>query len=93
MEITEYIHLLRRWFWLLVLGAVVAGGIAYFWNQAQEPVYRATAILLITEGVANDRTSLQLSEELAQSYIKRLTNYEVMQQVITNLNADISQRV
>lgn len=90
MEITEYIHLLRRWLWLVLLGAVVAGSAAYFWNRAQEPVYRATAILLITEGTANDRTSLQLSEELAQSYIKRLTNYEVMQQVIANLNADIS---
>lgn len=90
MEITEYIHLLRRWLWLLILGVVVAGGVAYFWNRAQEPVYRATAILLITEGTANDRTSIQLSEELAQSYIKRLTNYEVMQQVIANLNADIS---
>ena len=90
MEIAEYIALLRRWLWLMVLGALVAGSAAYFWNQSQEPVYRATAILLITEGTANDRTSIQLSEELAQSYIKRLTNYEMLQQVITNLGADLS---
>lgn len=90
MEIVDYIALMRRWLWLVVLGAVVAGSIAYFWNRAQAPVYRATAILLITEGTTNDRTSIQLSEDLAQSYIKRLTNYEVLQDVITNLDADLS---
>jgi capsular exopolysaccharide synthesis family protein len=91
MEINQYLTLLRRWFWLVLLGAVVAGAAAYFWNRSQEPVYRATAILLIREGTAiNDRTSLQLSEELAQSYIKRLTNYEVLQQSIANVGGDIS---
>lgn len=91
MEIREYVVLLRRWIWVVLLGAVVAGAAAYFWNQSQEPVYRATAILLIREGtVINDRTSLQLSEELAQSFIKRLTNYEVLQQSIANVGANIS---
>lgn len=91
MEITDYINLLRRWIWVVMLGALVGGAAAYFVSQAQEPVYRATAILLITEGTPiNDRNSIQLSEDLAQSYIQRLTNYEVLQQAIANVGATIS---
>ena len=91
MEINQYLNLLRRWFWVVLLGALIAGAAAYYWNSSQEPVYQATAILLIREGtVINDRSSLQYSEDLAQSYIKRLTNYEVLQQSITNVEADIS---
>ena len=91
MEITEYIHLLRRWLWVVLFGAVAAGVAAYFISEAQEPVYRATAILLIAEGApVSDRNSIQLSEDLAQSYIKRLTNYEVLQQAIANAGATIS---
>jgi len=91
MEINQYLTLLRRWFWLVLLGAAVAAAAAYFWNSSQEPIYRATAILLIREGtVINDRSSLQYSEDLAQSYIKRLTNYEVLQQSIANVEANIS---
>ena len=91
MEINQYLNLLRRWFWVVLLGALIAGAAAYYWNSSQEPVYQATAILLIREGtVINDRSSLQYSEDLAQSYIKRLTNYEVLQQSITNVEGAIS---
>lgn len=91
MEINQYLSLLRRWFWLILLGAAAAGATAYYWNSSQEPVYRATSVLLITGGSAvNDRNAIQLGGDLAQSYIRRLTNYEVLQQVIANLGADIS---
>lgn len=91
MEINQYLNLLRRWFWVVLLGALIAAAAAYYWNSSQEPVYQATAILLIREGtVINDRSSLQYSEDLAQSYIKRLTNYEVLQQSIANVGGGIS---
>ena len=62
---------------------------AFFVNNSQEPIYQATSVLLISEGTAtsdgNDFQALQLSERLAQSYIERLTNYEVLAETITNL--------
>jgi len=92
MEIRQYFNLVWRWLWLILLGAVVAGGTAFLVSRAQEPIYQATAVLLITEGdVAggNDFTAFQLSERLAKSYIERLNNYEVLAEAIANVGVDL----
>lgn len=88
-EIQHYILLLRRWWWIILLGGVLAGITAFFVSRSQDRVYEATSILLISEGTggtSNDFSSLQYSERLAQSYVQRLTNYEVLTQAIQNLN-------
>lgn len=89
MEIQQYITLIKRWFWLIILGGLVAAGAAFIISKTQEPVYRASSLLLISEGAApnsgGEFQAFQLSERLAQSYIERLTNYEVLTEAIGNL--------
>ena len=89
MEIQQYITLIKRWFWLIILGGLVAAGAAFIFSKTQEPVYRASSLLLISEGAApnsgGEFQAFQLSERLAQSYIERLTNYEVLTEAISNL--------
>lgn len=88
MEIRHYIALIWRWAWLIILGVLIAGGSAYLISRSQDPVYKATAVLLITEGstnTTNDYSSFQYSEQLAQSYVQRLSNHEVLTQAILNL--------
>lgn len=87
MELREYVSLLWRWLWLIVLGAMVAGTVAFFISRNQTPIYRSTAVLLVSEGKAdsNEYRSLLVGEQLAQSYVARLTNYEVLAQAISNL--------
>ncbi|MBK8985779.1 MAG: polysaccharide biosynthesis tyrosine autokinase [Chloroflexi bacterium] len=92
MEIRQYIAVLWRWWWLIVMGALAAGAASFLISRAQDPVYEATSILFISEGAANtstDFSSLQYSERLAQSYVQRLTNYEVLAQAITNLGISL----
>lgn len=89
MELRQYVYLIWRWFWLIILGALVAGGAAYYVSRTQAPVYRASATLLVIEGndgIDNAYNSLLTSEQLAQSYAERLRNYEVLAQAISNLN-------
>ncbi len=92
MELREYVSLLWRWLWLIVLGAVVAGTAAFFISRNQTPIYRSTAVLLVSEGKAdsNEYRSLLVGEQLAQSYVTRLKNYEVLAQAISNLGLDMS---
>jgi capsular exopolysaccharide synthesis family protein len=93
MEIHNYITLFKRWLWLIILGGLIAASAAYFVSKGQEPLYRTSAILLISEGSAlnpgSEFQAFQLSERLAQSYIERLTNYEVLTQSIQNLGLNI----
>ena len=93
MEVRHYIALVWRWLWLIILGVVTAAAFAFFYSRSQEPVYKATSVLLITEGAANtnnDYSALQYSEQLAQSYVQRLKNHEVLVQAISNLGLSLN---
>ena len=94
MEIHQYLALLRHWLWLIILGGAVAAVSAFAISRFQEPVYRATSILLINESLAtndnNSFQSLQSSERLAVSFVIRLTNYEVLTESITELGLDMT---
>ena len=92
MELREYVYLFWRWLWLIILGAVIAAAGAYLVSRNRTPLYRATAIILVSEGKAdsNEYRSILVGQQLAQSYTKRLTNYEVLEQAVKNLNLDIN---
>ncbi len=68
MEIKRYFSLLWRWSWLIIGGAVLAGGLAYLVNINTPPVYSASARLLIDEGPGsssgNDYSQILLEERL-----------------------------
>lgn len=91
MELREYVALVWRWLWLMVLGAVVAGASAYLISRNQVPIYRSTSVLLVSEGAAdsNEYRSLLVGEQLAQSYVRRLSNYQVLTEAISNLGLDM----
>jgi succinoglycan biosynthesis transport protein ExoP len=81
VELRFYLGLLRRWAWLVILCMVVAGGSAYLWSSRAPNIYRATTILLISEGSATGRdayTDLIASERLARTYVQRITNQLVL---------------
>lgn len=50
MELIEYLNVLRKWLWLIVLGTLLAGGTAYLVSINTHPVYEATATLLLEQG-------------------------------------------
>ena len=50
MELRQYWHLLRKWIWLIVLGAFLAGDAAFDVNRNTTPVYQSDTILLVTPG-------------------------------------------
>ena len=93
MEIHQYIILFKRWTWLIILGGVVAATVAFVVSKSQKPLYQATSVLLISEGLTTNADggfqSLQLSERLALSYVIRLTNYEVLAESIASLGLNI----
>ena len=41
MEFKKYAALIRHWLWLILLGAVVAGGAAYVFSNQKTPLYRS----------------------------------------------------
>lgn len=94
MELRRYLSLFRKWLWLIVLGALVAGGIAFLVNRASTPIYRSTLTLLVNQASGNslmtDYTSVITSQQLAKTYGELLKKRPTLQAVIENLGLNIS---
>jgi non-specific protein-tyrosine kinase len=93
LELRHYFSLFRKWLWLIVLGAVIAGGIAYLVNRASTPIYRSTVTLLVNQAANNslmtDYTSVITSQQLAKTYGELIKKRPTLEAVIRNLNLNI----
>ena len=87
-DLRQYMTLLWRWTWLIILAAVLAGGAAYITSQFQSPVYQATTTLLINEASTaqtSDYTAILTSERLARTYSEMLTKRPVLDDVLLRM--------
>lgn len=88
MELRQYGRTIWKWFWLILVGAAIAGGVTYLVSSRSTPIYRASSQLLIQQA-ANPSglqwTEVLTSERLAANYARLLTTRPVLNQVAANL--------
>lgn len=88
MELKQYWIVFRKWIWLVILGAVLAGGTAYLISRSMTPVYQARATLMVSPGnvqTAESYSTLMASERLAQTYAQLLQSPPVMGKTLEQL--------
>lgn len=96
MEFSQYLRLARKWIWLILVAAFIAGGIAFILNTGRPSVYTATstvALSNITQTADPSANDFNTGVTLAPSYIRILETYELLQSTIdalgiTNLTPD-----
>lgn len=79
---------LKRW-WLLILATVAVAALGYTVSQRQSPVYQATATLIVGQSIqatSLDRSDIQTSELLAQTYAGIARREPVLHNVVEALN-------
>ncbi len=93
-ELKKYGTILWHWAWLIVLGTLLATGVAYISSRLTTPVYAATTTLLVNEapssGKTADYTSILTSERLAQTYSAMMTKQPVVKAAVEGLHLDFS---
>lgn len=93
MELRLYAIILKRWWWLIVLGMILAAGSAYIVFSMQSPVYRASSKLLInqapSEGVS-EYTAILTSERLSRTYVEMITQQPVLDETMERLDVQSS---
>ena len=96
IDLRQYVDVIRRWLWLIVLSTVLAGGTAYFVSLNMTPVYQAsTTLRIISPSNSLGRTdlgALQIGQRLAGTYAQLLGKGPVLDGVISNLGLEISAR-
>ncbi len=94
MELKRYLGVLRRWIWLIILGAIVAGGVVYFISSNMTPVYAAQSRYLIDEAPgssnSNEYSKILTEQKLAQTYVEIATARPILEETIVQLDLPIS---
>ena len=88
MELKDYIRILRRRGWLIVLLAVLTAGAAFAFSKMQTPVYEASARLLITS--RPDFGQTQAARELRRDFATYLRSSLRAADVIEELQLDMT---
>jgi capsular exopolysaccharide synthesis family protein len=93
MGLTEYWKIIRRWWWLPVLGALLFATAGYTVSARQKPQYLASARLLVNQ-VQNPGPSsyndLLTSEKLATTYTQLLQSPSLLDDTIVQVGLPIT---
>jgi len=80
MELREYLRIIQRWLWLLVLGAVLGGAGGYYFSLYQTPVYQASTRAMVMrppQAGVSDYTYLS-DQQLTQTYLQLVTTQPLL---------------
>lgn len=92
MNLLDYVRILTRRGWIILLAMVITAGSAYGFSKTQTEVYRASQKVLLLPS----RNDFGLSETLRillRSYVEFLNTDAIAQQVIDNLQLDMQPGV
>ncbi len=88
MELLNYIRILRKWLWLIVVAVVLAAGSSYIASLLQTPLYRTSTTLIVGQ-VLQDRTpdavGIYTSQQLAQTYIQLVNREPILEATVDSL--------
>jgi len=89
MILSDYVRILVRRGWIVVLAVILTAGCAYIFSQMQTQIYRATQNILI-QPARNDLGLAEAIKRLISSYRVRLDATARAQEVINDLKLDLT---
>jgi capsular polysaccharide biosynthesis protein len=89
MELQDYLQVIRRRWWIVLLVAIIATGSSYIFSKLQTPIYKSTMELFI-QPARTDFGLTQSAKQLLSSYIGIIFNKRNAAVVGSNLNLEYS---
>jgi len=89
MEARQYVALLRKWLWLVILLAVIAAAASFVISRRSTRVYQASVTLMVNQAANPAATAgysdILTSERLAQTYASLLVSRPVLDETAQRL--------
>lgn len=88
MDLRELFLIMRRWLWLLILGAILGGVSTYIFSVYQQPVYEATTEVFISQPRSNELSELGYlnAYQLLPTYAELMVTDDVLNETATRTN-------
>jgi capsular polysaccharide biosynthesis protein len=88
MDLMDYVRIIVRRGWIIVLAMIITAGAAFVYSEAQTVIYRASQKVLL-QPARNDFGLSETLRSLLQSYVQYLNTDTVASTVITELELDM----
>ena len=88
MELLQYINIIRKWIWLIILATVLAAGSSLIASLLAVPVYRTTTTLIVSQIIENpnpNSSDIYASQQLAQTYVQLVTKQPILNATVQAL--------
>lgn len=88
MELRQYINIITKWLWLILLSVGIAATASYLASRAATPLYQTKTTLLVGQGTQNLNLSsydLYIGQQLAQTYAELVKREPVLKGVVESL--------
>jgi len=89
MEITDYLRILRKRGWIIVVVALIAAVSAYGFSKLQTPVYSAGVKLSVVPARATDWGSSNSLKDLLRNYVESIQTHTMAGEVIDRAQLDM----
>ncbi len=93
MEIKQFLFLIRKWFWLLILGGILGGAAAFIFSIRQPEIFQTTSKMLVQSPV-DAQTSYYYSYyddvQRVKNYIQLLTTEPVLKALSDKLGYQVT---
>jgi len=89
MEITDYVKILRRRGWIIIVVALVAAASAYVFSKMQTPIYSASVKLSVVPARATDWGSSNSLKDLLRNYAENIRTHTMAQEAIDRAQLDM----
>ncbi|HIP70978.1 MAG TPA: hypothetical protein EYH05_06240, partial [Anaerolineae bacterium] len=89
VELRQYVSIILKRWWVIVLALIVAVALGYGYTQRQPRVYEATASILVGQSIQAtevNRAEIQVSEQLAETYAALARREPVLQGAVEELD-------
>jgi uncharacterized protein involved in exopolysaccharide biosynthesis len=92
MELKDYLQILIRWIWLLLLCTLLGTGSGYIASRLEKPIYQASTKILISKDLSNQNSQFASmnNQQLIDAYVQLLTSTRVINEASRRLNFEIN---
>lgn len=84
MDIRKILLIVKRWFWLLLLGAIIAGGLGYYFSSRETPMYRTSTRFIVLRAASTGYTDYYAYldyQNMVSTYAQLLSSVRLLEQV------------
>jgi len=88
MDIRKIFNIFKRWIWLLVLGALIAGGVGYYLSNQETPMYRTSTRFVVLRAASTsyyDYYAYIDYQQLISTYAQLLSAESLLAEVSTKV--------